>query len=99
LKALRTRTGKPYRLIPLPWPTPCHDENGLRLPATYANFLVINRAVLVPAYGSEKDRAALEAVGQAFPGREIIPVDCLPLLRQRGSLHCLTMQIPKGALA
>jgi agmatine deiminase len=99
LKAFRSPKGKPYRLMPLPWPSPCRDKNGDRLPATYANFLVINGAVLVPTYGSEKDRAALEAVGQAFPGREIISVDCLPLLQQHGSLHCLTMQIPKGALA
>jgi agmatine deiminase len=95
----RTANGKPYRLIPLPWPTPSYDEDGRRLPATYANFLVINGAVLVPTYGDERDPAALEAIGGAFPDREIIAVPCGPLLVQHGSLHCLTMQIPKGALA
>ncbi|GLI38742.1 agmatine deiminase family protein [Geobacter hydrogenophilus] len=98
LKALRTREGNPYRLIPLPWPRPCHDEEGERLPATYANYLVINGAVLVPTYDDSADEAALAAIGQAFPGREIIGIDCRPLILQHGSLHCVTMQIPKGVL-
>ncbi|BCR04627.1 agmatine deiminase [Desulfuromonas versatilis] len=99
LKALRTAAGEPYRLIPLPWPVACYDDEGERLPATYANFLVINDAVLVPTYGDDKDQAALEAVGQAFPARDIIGIDCFPLILQHGSLHCVTMQIPKGVLA
>lgn len=98
LKALRTREGNPYRLIPLPWPRPCRDEEGERLPATYANYLVINGAVLVPTYDDPGDEAALAAMGQAFPGREIIGIDCRPLILQHGSLHCVTMQIPKGVL-
>jgi agmatine deiminase len=98
LKAFRTRAGEPYRLIPLPWPSPRFDEEGQRLPATYANFLVINGAVLVPTYGDEKDAAALAAVGQAFPDRAIIGIGCLPLILQHGSLHCVTMQLPKGVL-
>ena len=99
LKALRTREGNPYRLIPLPWPRPCHDEEGERLPATYANYLVINGAVLVPTYEDPSDEAALAAVGQAFPGREIVGIDCRPLILQHGSLHCVTMQIPKGVFS
>ncbi|WP_298433464.1 agmatine/peptidylarginine deiminase [Geobacter sp.] len=98
LKNFRTREGKPYRLIPLPWPQPCYDEEGERLPATYANFLVINGAVLVPTYDDPADEAALAALGKAYPGREIIGVDCRPLILQHGSLHCVTMQIPKGVL-
>lgn len=98
LKAFRTREGNPYRLIPLPWPRPCHDEEGERLPATYANFLVINGAVLVPTYDDPGDDAALAAIGDAFPGREIIGIDCRPLILQHGSLHCVTMQIPQGVL-
>jgi len=98
LQRLSTLDGKPYRLIPLPWPSPRYDEDGQRLPATYANFLVINGAVLVPTYRDEHDRAALTAVGTAFPDREIVGIDCLPLIIQHGSLHCVTMQIPKGAL-
>ncbi|MDF7806948.1 agmatine deiminase family protein [Pontiellaceae bacterium B12219] len=85
-----------YRLLPLPWPSPKYDENGERLPATYANYLVINGAVLVPTYNDPADFQALEVVGNAFPDREIIGIDCSPLIRQHGSLHCVTMQIPHG---
>jgi agmatine deiminase len=99
LKALHTADGRPYRLIPLPWPRPCHDPEGTRLPATYANFLVINDAVLVPIYHDPADEAALAAVGRAFPARQIIGIDCRPLLLQHGSLHCVTMQLPAGLLA
>ncbi len=99
LEQLRTASGAPYRLIPLPWPSPCHDGDGERLPATYANFLVINGAVLVPTYNDRNDEAALEAVASAFPGREIIGIDCRPLILQHGSLHCITMQLPKGTLS
>lgn len=99
LKSFRTRDGRPYRLVPLPWPTPCHDETGQRIPATYANFLIINGAVLVPTYGSKQDGAALDAIRKVFPDRRVTGIPCLPLLNGRGSLHCITMQIPKGALA
>lgn len=99
LKHLQTREGKPYRLIPLPWPRACYDEEGNRLPATYANFLVINGAVLVPTYDDPADEAALTAIGAAFPGREIIGIDCRPLILQHGSLHCITMQLPQGVLS
>ena len=96
LESFRTREGRPFRLLPLPWPSPCRDENGDRLPATYANFLVINGAVLVPTYRDSKDDEALAVVREAFPGHEIRGICCLPLIRQHGSLHCVTMQIPKG---
>lgn len=87
-----------YRLLPLPWPAPRYEEDGHRLPATYANFLVINGAVLVPTYDCPADRAALEVIGRAFAGREIIGIDCRALIRQHGSLHCVTMQLPAGTL-
>lgn len=91
--------GAPYRLIPLPWPKACFDEQAHRLPASYANFLIINGAVLVPAYrDTENDRTACERIASAFAGREIIPIDCLPLIEQHGSLHCVTMQLPRGVL-
>ena len=80
------------------WPAACFDEEGTRLPATYANFLVINGAVLVPTYNDKNDAAALEAIGRAFPGREIVGIDCQPLILQHGSLHCVTMQLPAGTL-
>ncbi|GHC20402.1 agmatine deiminase [Aidingimonas halophila] len=99
LRAMRQPDGTPYRLIPLPWPSPCRDpEDGHRLPATYANFLIINGAVLVPAYGDAADQHAIQALQNAFPARDIIPIDCRTVIRQHGSLHCLTMQLPCGSL-
>jgi agmatine deiminase len=98
LGRFRAPSGRPYRLVPLPWPPAQYDEAGARLPASYANFLVINGAVLVPAYGAPPDSAARHAIGAAFPGREVFGVDCRPLIRQHGALHCVTMQIPEGVL-
>lgn len=94
LEALRTVEGRPYRLVPLPIPAPIHDEDGRRLGATHANFLVINGAVLAPTYGDPADAIALERLAACFPGREIVGIDCRPLIRQNGSLHCITMQLP-----
>ena len=92
LQALRTIEGKPYRLLKLPLPRPIYDED-YRLPATYANYLVINGAVLVPTYGqSDLDAEAMRIIGEAFPDREIVGIDCLPVIWQHGSLHCCTMQ-------
>ncbi|WP_346798816.1 agmatine deiminase family protein [Halomonas sp. Bachu 37] len=100
LQAFRQTNGEPYRLIPLPWPQACHDpEDGHRLPATYANFLIINGAVLVPTYGDSADLTALKALEAAFPTRDIVAIDCRSVIRQHGSLHCLTMQLAQGTLA
>ena len=99
LLALRTAEGKPYRLISLPMAEPVFDEDGYQLPATYANFLILNGAVLVPAYDNDElDEQAREALRTAFPDREIISVDCLPLIQQGGAIHCATMQYPAGVL-
>ncbi|MFN3701959.1 agmatine/peptidylarginine deiminase [Thermomonas sp.] len=95
IAALRTRDGRPYTLFPLPWAKPVIDE-GRRLAASYANFLIVNGAVLMPAYGDPADAAAAAVLAQAFPGREIVPVPCRPLIWQNGSLHCITMQLPEG---
>ncbi len=89
--------GSPYRLIPLPMAEEVVWE-GDRLPATYANFLIINGAVLLPFYQSPLDEVARKALQQAFPGREIVGINCLPLIKQHGSLHCVTMQYPEGFL-
>ena len=95
LKELRTLDGKPYKLIPLPQPDAIYDE-GERLPATYANFLIINGAVLVPTYNQEeKDKEACEAIKKSFPDREIIAIDSRTIVRQHGSIHCCTMQVPE----
>jgi agmatine deiminase len=93
LQSFRTPEGKPYRLVPLPLPSPKYKE-GQRLPATYANFLITNHAVLLPVYGDEKEKAVTELFKELFPGREIIPINSLKLIEQGGSLHCVTMQIP-----
>lgn len=95
LKEFSNNQGQPYRLIPLPMAKPVVID-GERLPATYANFLIINDAVLVPTYASELDKPALQQLQKAFPGKEIVGIDCLPLIRQHGSLHCVTMQYPEG---
>jgi agmatine/peptidylarginine deiminase len=96
LRSLRTLDGRPYRLLKLPMPAAIYDD-GDRLPATYANFLVINGAVLCPTYGQpDLDAEALRLIGEAFPGRDIVGIDCRPIIRQHGSLHCCTMQFPIG---
>lgn len=96
LLSLRTLQGTPYTLFPLPLPDPCFDEEGNRLPATHANFLIINGAVLMPTYQqAEKDREALTQLQKAFPNRKVIGIDCRVLILQHGSLHCSTMQYPQ----
>lgn len=98
LKQLRTLDGRPFKLLPLPWPAKVLSGDR-RLPATYANFLIINAAVLVPTYNDPADDQALAVIAEAFPDREIIGIDALPLIEQGGSLHCLTMQLPQGVLS
>ncbi len=98
LAAFRRADGSRYRLFELPWPQPILD-GGRRLAASYANFLIVNGALLMPAYGDAMDEAAAAVLASAFPGREIVAVNCRPLIWQNGSLHCLTMQLPEGVLA
>lgn len=75
------------------------NSQGDRLPATYANFLILNGAVIYPTYNQpEKDEEAKRQIQLAFPDREIIGVDSLTIIRQHGSIHCLTMQLPEGTL-
>lgn len=95
LEALRDHRGQPYRLVPLPLPAPIFDaDTGQRLPAGYANFLILNGAVLVPVYGDALDEEALSRLRPCFPGREVIGIDCKALIQQYGGLHCVTMQFP-----
>ena len=92
LNKLKTMEGKSYRLLKLPLPSPIYDD-GDRLPATYANYLVINGAVLVPTYKQpDMDQRAMSIIQQAFPDREIVGIDCCAVIKQHGSLHCCTMQ-------
>lgn len=95
LISFKTIKGKPYKLVPLPMADEVIYE-GLRLPATYANFLIMNDTVLMPEYGTDKDDIAKKQLQIAFPKHEVIGVNCTPLIKQHGSLHCITMQIPEG---
>lgn len=83
-------------LVPLPIPSPIYNKEGNQLPATYANFLITNGAVIVPVYGDPMDEVALEIIAEHCPGRVVEGVDCRALIEQGGSLHCITMQVPKG---
>ena len=109
LQKLFTYEGYPYRLLKLPMPDAIYDEGdrlttdrnskGDRLPATYANFLILNGAVIYPTYNQpEKDEEAKRQIQLAFPDRDVIGVDSLTIIRQHGSIHCLTMQLPEGAI-
>ena len=95
LKTFRTLDGKPYRLIPLPLPEPLYLDD-YRLPASYANFLIVNGAVLMPGAGSQLDQTAANQLQKAFPDRKIEIIDCRALLSGHGGLHCITMNYPAG---
>ncbi len=96
LQKFTNAKGEAYNLVALPWPDACFDEDGQRLPATYANFLIVNGAVLVPTYGLPQDEEAINIIQSVFPERKVIGVNCRPLIEQHGSLHCVSMQYPKG---
>lgn len=97
LKTFRSLKGEPYKLVKLPSPRAIYDEDGERLPATYANFLIMNGAVLVPTYNQpDLDTEAMRLIGEVFPDREIVGIDCRSVIKQHGSLHCCTMQYPVG---
>jgi agmatine/peptidylarginine deiminase len=100
LKQLRTAEGRPYNLVALPFAAPQYDEEGTRLPATYANYLVTKSNLFVPTYGDpQRDKLAMQIIHSVFPDKEIYGVDCRALICQHGSLHCATMQLPQQILA
>lgn len=101
LRTFTNADGEPYKLVPLPWPKAVYLESELgaeRLPATYANFLITNGAVLMPTYNDDKDEQARQILAGVFPDRDVIGLNCLALIEQHGSLHCITMQLPAGVL-
>ena len=98
LQAFRTQAGQPYKLVALPMPKPIFDEEGQQLPANYANFLIINQAVMVPVYEDANDSVALAKIAEIYPNHTIIATPCRPIVHQYGSLHCMTMQFPAQAL-
>ncbi len=96
LAAARDAQGRAFELVDLPLPPPIH-AGGRRLPASHANFYVANRAVLVPVFAASSDRTALEVLASCFPGRQVVPIPSLPLLRDFGGVHCMTQQEPRAA--
>lgn len=99
LHTMLTPDGNPYNLIELPMPDPIYDEDGARLPATYANFLIMNRSILLPTYNQPmNDELAAQMLRISFPDHEVRKIDCRPLIKQHGSLHCVTMQVPPEIL-
>lgn len=99
LKSFRNNEGNTYTLIPLPFPDTIRDTDNQRLPATYANFLIMDKVVLLPVYEQpQKDALAKEQLQKAFPTKEIVSIDCTALIYQHGSLHCVTMQYPDGVI-
>jgi len=98
LESFCNLAGEPYRLVALPWPKAKTNRFGDLVAPSYANFLIINDAVLVPVYGDARDEEALAVIAGCFPGREVIGIECSPLIEQGGSLHCMTMQFPEGVL-
>ena len=94
LKAFRTPEGEPYRLVPLPLPNAIY-KNDQRLAATYANFLITNKSILLPIYNDNYDEQMVSLFKSLFPTREIIPINALRLIEEGGSIHCSTMQVAK----
>ncbi|MFC3095183.1 agmatine deiminase family protein [Alteromonas sediminis] len=86
-----------YQTFTLPLPN-ITNQDGDRLPASYANYLICNDSVLVPVYNQREDAEALRSIRNAYPGYRIVDVDCSTLINQFGSLHCITMQVPRGTL-
>ncbi|CBL46891.1 Peptidylarginine deiminase-related protein [gamma proteobacterium HdN1] len=98
LTELRTKEGATYRLLPLYIPEALFDENGKRLPASYANFLIVNRHIIVPQFDSPYDSKALEQIALAFPDYTLLPISGKALIKQYGGPHCATMQLPCGSV-
>ena len=99
LQSFVTASGQPYNLIELPLPDAVYDEEGNRVPATYANFLIMNHSILMPVYRQpQKDELAAQIIKIAFPDHQVVKIDCSVLIKQHGSLHCVTMQVPETIL-
>jgi len=93
LQEMRVEDGSRLEVVPLPMPSPLYF-NGQRLPASYANFYIANAAVLVPTFNDPKDRAALGALAEVFPDRQVVGIHAVDLVWGLGTLHCLTREQP-----
>jgi agmatine deiminase len=96
LKQMKNESGQPLRIETLPMPEPVFFA-GQRLPASYANFYIANRIVLVPTFSDPNDRVALATLAKLFPDRQIIPIPCRDLVLGLGTIHCMTQQQPAAA--
>ncbi len=99
IKSFKNADGVPYTVFELPAPKNIYDETGQRLPATYANFLLTPKHVYVPAYGQPRRDSLAREILEKAARRPAISINCLPLIKQHGSLHCATMQLTQGTLA
>ncbi len=93
LKSMKDQDGKPLRVETLPMPAPVYFD-GQRLPASYANFYIANKLVLVPTFNDANDRGALNKLAELFPDREVVGIPCRDLVLGLGTIHCMTQQIP-----
>lgn len=94
LKNSKLENGKTPNIVCLPMPQKL-EFDGLRLPASYANFLIMNKSVLVPVFNDSRDREALNIIAECFPERTVIPISAIDLIWGFGTLHCLSQQIPE----
>jgi agmatine deiminase len=95
LRGMRLADGRPLRIIELPMPKPV-ELDGAPLPASYGNFYIGNRAVLLPVFGQPADETAGRILADCFPGRRIVPIRATELVVGLGAFHCLTQQVPAG---
>ena len=95
LKTMKDQEGRALRVEMLPMPQPVWFA-GQRLPASYANFYIANKIVLVPTFNDPADRVALNTLASLFPGREIVPIYCRDLVLGLGTIHCMTQQLPRA---
>lgn len=93
LEQFQKSNGEAYKLVELPLPAAIYADDGHRLPATYANFLITNEIVVVPVYSDKSDKEALTIIAELFPGRKTVGIDARPLIKEHGSIHCITMQL------
>lgn len=98
LEKFKNLNGQPYKLVGLPLPKPKYATDGHRLPATYANFLITNKVVLVPTYQDANDQVAIDMLEDVFEDHIVKGINALPLIEEHGSLHCITMQLVRGSV-
>ncbi len=92
LATFKNNAGKPFSIHTIPLPDPIYNEASQSLPATYLNFLFINKAILVPQYNQVHDKKVIQFFTAFFPKKEIIGINCVPLIQQGGAIHCASMQ-------